>query len=361
MNLSLQKTVQRNCDISDARDNGVFSMCTLVLKLRNLFKWEHHIAPWAEPEPADLLDWIEKKERYWESIAAAPFLDLPLNNSEADPYDHAAVNGQLKDTNLVYGAGYGHSLKSVFFLAERREEKVVAGCRTIILGEERAKELASPFAMLQDATIYIRREPLRFYFWDQLQELQATCKAPLQHALRLYGIVTNGRLDRERLKERLDHIVDQEMCFFIYHEVGEAQEALFDSHTLKTIIAAFPDTPTEFVARALKDVLADTHPRGMISHIIAEQKETSLGFYVGFLDGLRRLLFPEIIEAANLFLADHDWQRIEDARQHCRKLCMQRAEILVSHSRRLATDPVDSVRAALEKELLLPLGLAPTH
>ena len=73
------QTIQHNCDISDARDNGIYSICTLVLKLRNLYKWEHGIEPWAEPEPADLLDWIEAKENYWETLAEKDFLPLPVN------------------------------------------------------------------------------------------------------------------------------------------------------------------------------------------------------------------------------------------------------------------------------------------
>ena len=41
-------TIRHNCDISDARDNGIYSICNLVLKLRNLYKWEHAIEPWQD-------------------------------------------------------------------------------------------------------------------------------------------------------------------------------------------------------------------------------------------------------------------------------------------------------------------------
>ena len=36
----LLETIRRNCDISDARDAGNFSLCTLFLRLRNIYKWE---------------------------------------------------------------------------------------------------------------------------------------------------------------------------------------------------------------------------------------------------------------------------------------------------------------------------------
>ena len=48
--------IQHNCDVSDARDHGIYSMCSLVLKLRNLYKWERGLEPWSEPDSADLLD-----------------------------------------------------------------------------------------------------------------------------------------------------------------------------------------------------------------------------------------------------------------------------------------------------------------
>jgi len=65
----LIKEIQYNCDVSDARDHGIYSMCSLVLKLRNLYKWETGGQPWSEPESSELLDWIEAREQYWQDIS----------------------------------------------------------------------------------------------------------------------------------------------------------------------------------------------------------------------------------------------------------------------------------------------------
>ena len=51
----------------------------------------------------------------------------------------------------------------------------------------------------------------------------------------------------------------------------------------------------ELTARAVKDARADTHPEGMLGYILGARAETSLAFYAGFLDGMRKLLQPEII------------------------------------------------------------------
>ena len=63
--MNLHQAIQHNCNISDARDNGIYSICTLVLKLRNLYKGENGLEPWDEPDSPILLDWIYAKENFW--------------------------------------------------------------------------------------------------------------------------------------------------------------------------------------------------------------------------------------------------------------------------------------------------------
>ena len=130
---SLLKTIKHNCDISDARDNGIYSICTLVLKLRNFYKWENGLEPWQEPESPVLLDWIAAKEEYWETIQKNPFLQIPINGEGVDPFQLSRINGHLFADNQVYGAGYGRSMKAVFFIAEILEDRIVEGCPTLIL------------------------------------------------------------------------------------------------------------------------------------------------------------------------------------------------------------------------------------
>ena len=353
----LIQTVQHNCDISDARDNGIYSICMLVLKLRNLFKWEHGVEPWEEPESADLLNWIDTKENYWEKIIDEPYQPITLNGVQVDPYEVHAINKQLADHNMVYGAGYGRSLKYVFFLAELLREENVENCKVYLLGREKAKELSSPFAMLQDGTIIIRREPLRFFIWDQIQEIRSSSKASLHHALKMYDILEDGVLSHEKFRDKLDAIVDNEIPIFIYHEVGEKMQQSLDSDTLRRIISAFPDSAIEYVSRAVKDVLSDTHPLGMISYIIREQRESSLGIYVGLLAGLRRELFPQITSRFDDFLKNHDWKIIEEARQICREKNLQLAEKISHITRRLDREPSEKVQFRFNEEILIPLGL----
>jgi hypothetical protein len=353
----LVQDIQLNCDISDAKDHGIYSMCSMVLKLRNLYKWEHGMNPWEEPEPPDLLDWIEAKENYWEELNGTAYRQLGLDKNRVSPLEIDVLNSRFVPEGLFYGAGYGRSMKTVFFLARQLDEKYLEGCRVVVLGEELAKEMASPFALVQDGIIVIRRESLRFFFWDQVQELRSSCRSSLRHAYEHYGIMKDGVLDHGRFRSELDTIVDGELNLFIYHEIGEVLQAEFDSATLQTIIGHFPSSVLEFVCRAVKDVLADTHPKGLLSHVIGEQRESTLGFYVGFLDGLREKLFPEMASGWQKFLDTRDWEFIEQARLQCRQKNQELAERITRISATIGEQPDEQVVSRFNDQVLTPLGL----
>lgn len=349
--------IQHNCDISDARDHGIYSMCSMVLKLRNLYKWEKAIPPWGEPDPGDLLDWIEDKETYWADIAEEAYRPFMVDEKEISPYDPESMNRFLDDASLVYGAGLGRSLKAVFFLAERSEQRTVEGCPVVVLGREVAREMASPFAMVQESTIIIRRESLRYFLWDQIQELRSTCKSSMQYVLRSYGLLQNGSLDQELFRSKLDTMVEEEMDLFIYHEVGEMLQTTLDSGSLQILTARFPGSVIEFVCRAVKDILADTHPQGLIAYCAREQRASSLGLYLGFLDGLRKELFPEMAMAWQYFLESEDWSGIEQARRVCRERNLQLAEIIRHIAQHQETLSDDQVASQFHAQVTLPLGL----
>ena len=355
---SFLQIVRHNCDISDARDNGIYSLCTLVLKLRNLYKWEHGLQPWQEPETAELLDWIADKEEYWETLSEETFQHLPVNGKDVDPFSLQYANDVLASEGQVYGAGYGRSMKAVFFIAEIVEQKSVEGCPVMILGKETARELSSPFAMLQDGIIYIRKEPMRFYFWDHIQETIPSCKSAKHQALDGYGVLNeNLGINRDLLIERFDSLIDQEMDIFIYHEVGEKHEDVLDSSTLKKIIHAFPFSPIELLARAVKDILADTHENGLINHIIKHRKKSSLGFYRIFLDGIHKMLCQDFVDGCVSFWKTDNWDNMEKARQKCRDNNLVLAEKLNVLSRKLDKEEPEDLKGWTEREILAPLGL----
>ncbi|MEN8142774.1 MAG: hypothetical protein ABFQ82_04155, partial [Thermodesulfobacteriota bacterium] len=171
------------------------------------------------------------------------------------------------------------------------------------------------------------------------------------------GVSARTELDQGTFRDRLDEIVDNEIPIFIHHEIGELREESLDSGTLKKLVATYPGSAIELTARALKDILADTHQDGMLSFIINERRAASLGFYLGFLDGMRKVLFPEIIESFKNFPENKDWSLIEDARSACRVKNLSRAAFLQEAVQSLEWEDIQTVKCRLEQKLLSPLGL----
>lgn len=349
--------IRHNCDISDARDHGVYSMCTMVLKLRNLYKWEKGIEPWNEPEPAELLDWIEAKENYWEALADGEYRPLQVGKSSIQPFELDKLNSFFQKEGHYYGAGFGRSMKTIFFLAEIIEQREVEGCPVIILGKELVREMAAPPAMVQDKMILIKKEAIRFFLWDQIEELRSSCRTPLQVALETYGLYRNNKLDRELLCSQLDIIVENELNLFIYHEVGEILQDGISPSTLQKITGRFPGSIPEFVCRGIKDILADTHPQGPIAYAIREQRLSTLGFYLTFLDGLREKIFPELATGWEHFTKNPDWSVIESAREQCHDKMISIASTVESITAETDRKNDVEILELFDKHILQPLEI----
>lgn len=353
----LIKEVQYNCDISDARDHGIYSMCSLVLKLRNLYKWEKGLQPWSEPEAAELLDWIEARESYWEEIAEKEFRPLSLNGRTYPADDVNAVNGNSGAQPYFYGAGHGRSMKAIFFLAEVEDHLTMEDCPVLVLGREHAREMASPFAMVQEGQVLVRTEPLRYFLYDHIQELRSSCRSSFRYFLNSYGLLTDGELDQQKLSAALDQIAVNERHLFIYHEIGELLEDSLDSEIQRRIIGRFPGSVIEFTSRAVRDVLADTHPRGLLAHLVKVRKESTLALFVSFVDGLRQELFPELGSAWKGFIEHKNWNDLEQARTDCRKRTKRLAEKIEDLAESSENHSDKEMQKRFNDDVLVPLGL----
>jgi hypothetical protein len=304
------KDVRRNCDISDARSAGLYSICGLALRLRDLYKWEHHLNPWEEKDASQILDWIGDKESLWERIAENDFKDLTLLGKQYDPFDTQTINAELVPMQIFYGAGYAHALKPTFFLSKIRETRTLEGHTVHVLGEEYARDLLTIPALTQDGCVVFRHESARLYLWDQMTYLKKSGRPALDFALRHCGLPDNNSAT---LRGHLDTILSYRVNTYIYHELGELKDDIFPVDTWREIIAEYAQTPVELFARAVKDLLADTLPCGTIPQIIKERNAVAIGFYAAFIDGLSKTLFPELRPAFDSFSARFDWNEIRQA------------------------------------------------
>lgn len=302
--------VLNNCNISDARHAGIFSICGLALRLRDLFKWHSGLAPWIEGDSAEVLDWIDKREQDWERIQENNYSDISLNGRSYDPFDTAGINAVLIPKGLFYGAGYAYGLKPTFFLCDIKTHYQIDGVAVYHLGREMARDLLTLPALSQDRGIVLREEAAKLFLWDQMLYINKSGRPALQFALGSFGADT-ARPDT--IKESMTEIFEGYKSVYIHHEIGEFRDETFDPDVWRRIIADFPHTPIELLARAVKDLLSDTCPQGALSHIIKVRQPEILGLYVAFFDGLRRSLFPQLRPAFAEFTKTLDWLQFEKA------------------------------------------------
>ena len=83
----IARQVLHNCDISDANNAGMYSICGLALRLRDLYKWEQGLPPWEERDSSEVLEWIEAKENQWDQCIDNEFADISINGKTFDPFD----------------------------------------------------------------------------------------------------------------------------------------------------------------------------------------------------------------------------------------------------------------------------------
>lgn len=306
----IARQVLHNCDISDANNAGMYSICGLALRLRDLYKWEHGLPPWEERESSEVLEWIEAKENKWDQHTDDDFRPISINGNTFDPFDTIGINAVLEPQKVFYGAGYARSLKPTFFLAAIEEKSKIDGTTIYILERELARDLLTIPALSQDDCVLLRQDSARLFLWDSIFYIKKSARPALYFALESCEIKDR---QPEALQRSLASILAAQKATYIYHEIGELHDTVFDREIWREIIAAFPYSPVEYLARAVKDLLADTNEYGTLHHIIKERKTASLAFYVAFLDGLAKEFFPELPTSFQEFAQTRDWSIIDKA------------------------------------------------
>jgi hypothetical protein len=342
----VSRQVLENCDITDARYAGIYSVCGLAMRLRDLYKWEQKIPFWQEGDADAVLDWIGEKEDAWETLTAKAFEPLTLNGHCFDPFDTQQINAALNPQGFYYGAGYAHSLKPTFFLAEINQKTTVAGHTVWYLGREVARDLLTLPAFSQDRQIVLRGDAGRMFLWDQIMYINKAGRRPLALTLQACGL---PNAEPESIRQHMETILDVQQTVCLWHEVGELEEQVFERQLWRQILSDYPHSVIEMFARTLKDVLADTGDNGALSVIIAHRNPAALGLYMAFVKGLFPLLCGELVCAFDRFLNDPQWEILASAKDAIRQktTALTRRTIDIYNRGQRACDP-DGTRQAIE-------------
>lgn len=333
----LAEAVQRNCDISDARHAGDYGLCTFLLKMREYYRWEHEL-PFGRSLPKDELGaWLKTRESAWEAIEEQAFEPLPLAGGALDPFEAAAANRELLPRGGVYGAGYGHMGKPVFFLGALQRIEAREGLTICVSSCEYARELAAPPAMLQGRTVFVRLESVRRYLWEKIEEWQWRKQGgAMARVLASYDFLADPESAIARMAEN-------ETESMVLHEIGEARAGELLGAAWGEMALAASGTRAEIAMRAVRDLLADC--LSTLPALIERGNAPALHFYFATFDALRRQLFPQALAAYE------DYAR-NGATDRLRRVVDEGRERWLESARRLLALTPAAREAALEA--LLP-------
>jgi hypothetical protein len=354
---TLISQVSWNCQVASAGQAGLYSLCGTLLRLRQLYKWQHHLQPWQEPESQAVLTWIERQERLWDTLEGQPWCSLAWGQASYDPFAVAALNECLIPQGLAYGAGLSRGLTPTFFLGEMAERRQKENLVILVLGPELARDLDGTPALCQDGLIYARKQTLAYYLWELLSDPAHQGNPWLEMALAAYRLPFRNFLQNPQdYPEQFDALLAAELEAVIHHEIGEALEpSLKDA--FPAILELFPQTRVELWVRALKDALADVNEWGRLSYIFENRQLPSLALMLAFRPGLYNLLLPELEPAFRELAQKRDWAAVEQARTRALARLRQTAaglsEILASPD----SLPPQALLAEITRRYLAPLGL----
>ncbi|MCF8031667.1 MAG: hypothetical protein K9K66_01260 [Desulfarculaceae bacterium] len=310
----LKPQVKANCAVADAAVAGRFSLCGLLLRLRNLYKWQRGIAPWQEQDTAPVLEWVSHQEELWEGLLEAEPAEISLGGERFDPFDTKGINALVAPHGLLYGAGRAGGQAPVFFLARQSRVERLNGLTVHHLGDEFSQDILFLPGLRQGGDIFLRAEPFPYLLWDLLADPRPSMAAFKRYALDAYGLDYNQVLTKPSW-EGLAPVIEGEMKTVLWHELGEAGDAAGAAHLLAQAAGEHPGSDVEHFVRGMKDMLADCGPGGRLASIIEAKARGVLALYPVWLAGFLRLIFPEIIPTVKQFMQDEDWGLIEQARE----------------------------------------------
>jgi hypothetical protein len=341
---ALVDAVRQNCHISDAQHAGDLTLCTFLLKMRELYRWEQAIPLSQELPRSEVGEWMNRRGQLWDEIEQAAYVPLPLHTGAIDPFESQRINADLLARGYVYSGGYGRQCKPHFFLADliRREQR--HGFDILVSGREHARDLEAPPGMYLDRTIFLRSEALRRWLWEKYEEWRWSRKNDaMGRAVAHYPFAGEP-------EAALSAMTEAETEPVILHELGEAQAGATLGDAWEALLLDTLRSRAEIMLRALRDLYADCLTT--LPYLVAHGTPANLHFYFANFVGMRRKLFPELYAAYQNWTQSGDLAALHSATERGR----EQWQALAFNMLALHREHGEAVRPVLEAELDQRLG-----
>ncbi|MCI1193041.1 hypothetical protein MOJ79_14450 [Calidifontimicrobium sp. SYSU G02091] len=289
---ALTAAVQTNCHIADARHAAELTLCSYLLQMRELYRWEQRL-PLGAPLARDAVGpWLARREREWAQLEGRDFVALPSPAAEADvdPFDVDALASPLAAHGLAYGAALAGRERPAFFLAELLEARALDdGLALQVCGRELARGLFAPPAALVGDTVVLRRESFARWMWEKFEAFGLRrADGAFKAVVDAYG------LDRD-FDAALPRLLDEQGETLVLHELGEWRAAQRLEPGWAAMRRALDDRRADLQVRAVRDLVADLETT--LPTLLARDDAPSLHFFFATFDGLRAALCPALPRA----------------------------------------------------------------
>jgi hypothetical protein len=315
--------VRTNCHISDAQHARDMTLCTYLLEMRELFRWERGLALGAPLPQAEVRAWIVQRESLWSSLEESAHVPLPFDDWDVDPFDVEHANRALVVQQIVYGAGIGRFGKPQFFLGALLREEWRDGVRVLVAGREIARDLSGAPAASRDGTIYVRMESLERWLWERAEAWMGKRRdGALKSALDGYGF-------GDAPDAAITRMAQAEAETLILHELGECAAGRSLGPRWEDMLGSLTRRRNELFVRALRDHLADCLVT--LPVLLDRDATASLHFWFANLQGMRQALFPRLTVAYARWRDGGDGVALRAAIDagvpHWQRLCAQALEL----------------------------------
>jgi len=282
----VQASVQQNCHIADALHAGNYTLCVYLLKMREFYRWEQGL-PFQHPLGNESVgEWLRQRESLWAELESAEFGPVRIEDDEFDPFDSDAINAALEAHGLIYSGGIGALGKPHFFLGSLHRRHRHHDYTVYIADREYARDLGAPPAMAQGRTIWLRRESLKRFLWEKLEEWRwSRPDNAMARAIACYDFPSD-------VEGALDAMTENELDSALLHEIGEVEAGRRLGPEWESLLATLPRSRVELLLRALRDHLADSLIT--LPELLAQERNASIHFWFANLNGMRQLLWPAI-------------------------------------------------------------------
>ena len=293
---ALTAQVARNCLVADSRRWGYFSLCGLLLRLRELYKREAGLEPWARVETPAVLPWIGEREAAWARLEETPLEPLRDGAAAVDPLDEDDVNALLSPAGWLYVAGHGPGGHPLFVLGEIRERRDLGDIELFVLGREAVHDLVPVPAMCRPGRVVARRAAVLGHLWATLEESAGAREpGPAAEALPEAGAsLADVVADPAAHAGLLQELADRQLEAAVHHELGELAEDRRCGGRWEALVLRTAGTKAELLARALKDTLADAGDGGLLESLIARRDSVPLALRASSGLWLVKKLLPEV-------------------------------------------------------------------